>query len=151
MYYCVWFGFYYHEKLLNHDKEKIAVLENRNTKRNKPENRLFGALFNSLMAEAISFALFQASAVQVQDHKTVAALVPKVIPQDKQISFNDSEKFRVRVLLRIGLIVVELAKGGKKKHFSTTSLLSANSAISFAGINSQNAWKTRWRQSLGGL
>lgn len=70
------------------------------------------------MAEAISFALFQASAVQVQDHKTVAALVPKVIPQDKQISFNDSEKFRVRVLLRIvGLIVVELAKGGKKKKF----------------------------------
>lgn len=69
------------------------------------------------MAEAISFAPFQASAVQVQDHKTVAALVPKVIPQDKQISFSDSEKFRVRVLLRIGLIVVELAKGEKKNIF----------------------------------
>lgn len=61
-------------------KKKKAVLEN--TNRNKPENRQFGALlqFGSLMAEAISFALFQISAVQVQDHKSVAALVPKVSP-----------------------------------------------------------------------
>lgn len=62
-------------------ERKRAVLENRNTNRNKPENRQFGALlqFGSLMAEAISFAL-QMSAVQFQDHKSVAALVPKVTP-----------------------------------------------------------------------
>lgn len=62
-------------------ERKRAVLEKRNTNRNKPENRQFGALlqFGSLMAEAISFAL-QMSAVHVQDHKIVAALVPKVTP-----------------------------------------------------------------------
>lgn len=104
-------------------KKKKVVLENRNTNRKKPENRLFGARsrFGSLMAEAISFALFQVSAVQVQDHKCVAALVPKINPQDKQISFKDREKFRRSVFGRIGLIVVKLEKGLKKKNLKKQS------------------------------
>lgn len=53
--------------------------------RNKTENRLFGARsdFSSLTDEAISFAPFQVSATQVQDHQTVAALVSKVTPHRK--------------------------------------------------------------------
>lgn len=49
------------------------------------------------MAEAISFAVLQVSVVQGQDHKSVAALVPKVTRQGKQISFKDREMFRGRV------------------------------------------------------
>lgn len=58
------------------------------------------------MDEAISFALFQVSAVPVQDQKSVVALVPKVSPQDKQLSFKDREKQRGRVFVRSGLLVV---------------------------------------------
>lgn len=53
--------------------------------RNKTENRLFGACseFSSLTDEAISFAPFQVSPIQVQDHQTMAALVSKVTPHRK--------------------------------------------------------------------
>lgn len=67
-------------------RKKKAIPENRN----RLENRLFGAglKMGSLMAEAISLTQFHVSAIQIQDHKSVATLVPKVTPQDKQISFQ---------------------------------------------------------------